>query len=76
MASNLLELTDLHFKDTNVNFRALSAIMVSSIYYLVLHAKSTDSTFCEINIRSEEGMKEIMGMINLMLDWAFDQGNK
>ncbi|HEY1025759.1 MAG TPA: TetR/AcrR family transcriptional regulator [Sphingobacteriaceae bacterium] len=75
-ASTLLEETDGHFENSGVNFRAVSSILISAIYYLVLHAKSADSTFCGVDIRSQKGMNEILATIKQMLGWAFEAAEK
>ena len=37
MGQKMLELTDEHFKNSNVNFRAIGALLVGGIYYTILH---------------------------------------
>ena len=51
----------------DVDLRAVSALMVAGIYYLVLHAKSTDTLFCEIDLNAPEGMARIKKAISLIL---------
>lgn len=50
MGKQLFSLIDSDFTNTNLDIRALNAILISGIYYLVLHAKNNGSTFCEIDI--------------------------
>ncbi|WP_037315998.1 TetR/AcrR family transcriptional regulator [Salegentibacter sp. Hel_I_6] len=71
MASKIFELIDRDLEDRTVDFRAVSALLVAGIYYLVLHAKSTDTLFCEIDINRPEGMERIKNAINLILEKVY-----
>ena len=64
--SKIFELADKEFEGKDI--RAISAILVAAIYYMVLHAKSTDTLFCEIDINQPEGMKRIKNAISLILE--------
>jgi AcrR family transcriptional regulator len=46
----LLALTDPYFTNSNYNFRALIAIILSSTYYLVLHSNKNKSTVAGIDL--------------------------
>lgn len=72
MSEIFFALSDVELKDTNIDLRAVSAILVAGIYYLVLHAKSTDSLFCEIDLNSEEGMERIKKAISLVLENTYN----
>lgn len=56
----------------DVDLRAVSALMVAGIYYLVLHAKSTDTLFCEIDLNTPEGISRIKKAISLILKNSYD----
>ncbi|WP_184550714.1 TetR/AcrR family transcriptional regulator [Mucilaginibacter sp. FT3.2] len=60
-------LSDKELKGKNIDLRAVSALLVAGIYYLVLHAKSTDTTFCEIDLLHPDGMERIKNAISLIL---------
>ena len=64
--SKVFKLADKEFGYKDI--RAVSALLVAGIYYLVLHAKSTDTLFCEIDINQPEGMKRIKNAISLILE--------
>lgn len=66
LGSKVFELADKEFEDKDI--RAVSALLVAGIYYMVLHAKSTDTLFCEIDINQPEGMKRIKNAISLILE--------
>ncbi|WP_442592021.1 hypothetical protein ACSBL2_12425 [Pedobacter sp. AW31-3R] len=60
-------LSDKELDGKSIDFRAVSALLVAGIYYLVLHAKSTDTLFCEIDLNTQEGMGRIKNAISLIL---------
>lgn len=62
MSALFFALADKELKNKNVDIRAVSSVLVAGIYYLVLHAKHTESTFCEIELNSE-GFERIRGAI-------------
>ena len=64
-------LSDKEFKNKDVDLRAVSALMVAGIYYLVLHAKSTDTLFCEIDLKTAEGIERIKDAIKFILEKAY-----
>ncbi len=67
LSQHFFALSDIELKYKDIDLRAVSALLVAGIYYLVLHAKSTDSLFCEIDLNTEEGMERIKKAISLVL---------
>lgn len=59
---------DQELKDQQVDLRAISSILVAGIYYLVLHTKTTNSTFCEIDLTTDQGMGRIKTTIKKILE--------
>lgn len=70
LGSKVFELADEEFKANDIDIRAISAILVAGIYYMVLHAKSTNTLFCGIDINETEGMNRIKNAISLILKKA------
>ena len=66
----VFELADHEFKDSTTDIRAVTALLVAGIYYMVLHAKSTDTLFCDIDINQPEGMQRIKKAIHTILQKA------
>jgi AcrR family transcriptional regulator len=64
-------LSDKEFVNKAVDLRAISSLLVAGIYYLVLHAKSTDSLFCEIDLNQPEGMDRIKKAISFILEKTY-----
>ncbi|MFB9052130.1 TetR/AcrR family transcriptional regulator [Formosa undariae] len=65
LGSKVFALADKELEGKDI--RAVSAILVAAIYYMVLHAKSTDTLFCEIDINQPEGMQRIKNAISSIL---------
>lgn len=73
MGEEVLEMSDPYFKDSGVNLRAITALLVSGIYLLVLNAKVNGSSFCGIDINKQEDMDEIIRSLKMTVDWAYDK---
>lgn len=73
LGSKVFELVDRELEGKNIDIRAVSALLVAGVYYMVLHAKSTDTLFCEIDINQPEGMKRIKNAISLILEEIYDK---
>lgn len=76
LSSKFFALTDKELKGKDIDLRAIVALLVSGIYHMVLHAKTTDSLFCEIDINKPEGMQRIKDAISLILESAYNNFNK
>ena len=66
-------ITDKFFGEKSREFRAISAIMVSGIYYLNMYAKKNGSVFCGIDLNEEEGKQEIKNAIKKMVDKIYEK---
>ncbi len=73
MGQKFFELTDEHFKQTDVNFRAIGALLVGGIYYTVLHTIYNGGKFADLDISTEEGQKEILKAIGQIVGWAYKE---
>lgn len=65
-------LTDDLFKDSDVNLRAIIAILISGSYYLNLHTEVNGSTFCGINLKTKDGREEIQQALKKIIEWTFE----
>jgi hypothetical protein len=70
--SHFFALADKELKGKNIDLRAVAALLVAGIYYMVLHAKSSDSLFCEIDINKPKGRKRIKDAISLILENTYN----
>lgn len=73
LSQQFFALSDKELEGKNIDLRAVAGLLVAGIYYLVLHAKSTDSLFCEIDLNAPEGMKRIKDAISLILKRTYDK---
>jgi AcrR family transcriptional regulator len=64
---------DKFLKDTESDIRAISALLVAGVYYLILHSKTNTSTFCEIDIKKPEGRDRILKAIRQLMTGAFEK---
>lgn len=62
---------DQHFQNSTVNFRAVSALLVGGIYYIVLHTRKNGYNFADTNLKSKDGMNAILEAIAQVVDWSF-----
>lgn len=71
--SSFFNLADKELSGKDIDLRAVTGLLVAGIYYLVLHAKSNDSLFCEIDINNQEGMIRIKKAISSILEKVYDE---
>ena len=69
----LLALTDEHFKNTGVNFRAIAGLLVGGIYYTILHTRFNGGMFSDIDLSLESGRLEMVKAIGQIISWAFQE---
>lgn len=72
VGSLLLEKVEPLFAGSKKNIKGITAILVSGIYYMILHAKKNESTICGIDVNSKEGQKEILDTIEQIVNWTFE----
>lgn len=72
LSSLFFPFSDKEFVEKNIDLRAISSLLVAGIYYLVLHSKTTDSTFCEIDITTKEGMNRIREAVKKILKLTYN----
>lgn len=76
LGSAQFQYTDLYFKDTTVDLRALVAIAIGGIYSLVLHSKHMKSLFCEIDINTDAGINRIKSALEFIINCAYDEARR
>ena len=57
------------FKDTGINIRGITAILISAIYYLYLHKNK--SAFCGIDLNTKSGRDELEGLLRSIVRNVF-----
>jgi len=67
---------DRIFDNTEIDFRATMLVMVSSIYYTVLHIKTNGSKMCGIDMSNKEGQKRVFNAMEKILELLYEFANK
>ncbi len=73
LGQEFLEMTDSHFADGKVNFRAVAALLVGGIYYTILHTVYNGGTFAGIDLNTQNGKEEILTAISHIVNWAYKE---
>jgi AcrR family transcriptional regulator len=73
LGDGFFELADKELENTDVDLRAVAGLLVGGIYYMVLHAKSSDSLFCQIDLNKPEGLSRIRNAISTILGDTYDR---
>ena len=67
----LLQLTDAHFKNSGISFKAVMALLVGGIYYNVLHDSAGLGTMAGLDIKNEKEFDLMLKTIARVVEWAF-----
>jgi AcrR family transcriptional regulator len=74
--AKLLQLTDPYFQGTDINFRAILALLLGGLYYVTLHARYNKSTVSGIDVNQAEDRKEVIKTIGHVLGWAWQAASR
>jgi len=67
-AEPIAKLSDPHFSGSSINFRAVLALMLGGIYYVVWHASTNKSKICGIDINNERERAAFQKTIQQVID--------
>lgn len=73
----MIKMIEQKFSNTGINVNVVAALLISGIYYLILHRKR--STFCNIDFSTKAGKKELENTIGIIVEILFNlvaQANK
>lgn len=73
LGDRFFELADRELANTDIDLRAIAGLLVGGIYYMILHAKSSDSLFCQIDLNTAEGLERIRKAISVILKDTYDR---
>jgi AcrR family transcriptional regulator len=65
------EVMDVYFGKNAERFRAIMALLISGIYYLNIHTGVNGSTFCGLDLKSDNGRDEIKNAIDFVIGQAY-----
>lgn len=71
MNLSLVEYYDLLFQPINIHIRGIIAILISGIYYLILHRER--APFCSIDFNTDSGEKAFSEAVDVLTDMLFGQ---
>ena len=74
--AKLLGLTDAYFEGSGVNFRAVLALLLGGIYYMVLHGRYNKSTVSGVDANKGADQQELLKTIGQVIGWAWDAAGK
>lgn len=74
MGQDMLQAFQQYFKDTDIDLEMVAAIMISSIYYLILHRNQ--STFCNIDINKKEDEERFKKTISKIVDLLVEDAGR
>jgi hypothetical protein len=67
----LMALANAHFKDSDVNFKAVIAMILGGGYYIGLHASTKNSAVTGIDVNNERDKEIFIRTMGLILEWAW-----
>ncbi|WP_144214268.1 TetR/AcrR family transcriptional regulator [Flavobacterium anhuiense] len=64
---------DPHFGKNAEKFRAITALLVSGLYYLNLYAVVNGSSFSGLDMQSEKGRKQVEEALSFLIDKTYEE---
>ena len=76
MGKQFLEISDPYLEKKAVNFRAIAALLVGGIYYMILHTRHNGGMFSDVDLASDRGRQDILNAIDQVVHMAFSAEDK
>lgn len=76
LAENMFELSEEHFKNTDVYFKAVEALLIGGINYIVLHSRFNGSKFYGIDINHPDHRAKLSKTLEQITRWAYENARK
>lgn len=74
--SKIAALTDPHFEGSRFNFRAILALMLGGVYYIVWHARRNGTTVCGIDINKHNDREDVVRSLGQVIDLVWEAAEK
>ncbi len=74
--AKIAKLTVPHFADSGVSLRAVLALILGGIYYVVWHADKNKSVVCGLDINEPKQREELIETIGQLIDWTWEAAAK
>lgn len=76
LGANILAFLDPFFGKTDVDIRAVLALLLGGVYYVVLHSSATGGSFCGIGTDMPERKARLFKGLDDILDWAWAEAGR
>lgn len=76
LGTELFAMTDPFFARSEVDIRAVCALLLGGVYYLILHSNATGGTFCGIELKTAEGRDRILKTIRDVISWSYNRAEQ
>ncbi len=74
MGRDILKKFEQYFKDTDLDFEVVAAILISGLYYMVLHRNQ--SRLCNVDINKAEDVERLKKTVNKMMELLVEDALK
>lgn len=71
--AKLLNMADPFFGGSGVSFKAVEALLLGGIYYVIMHAENNQSTVCGIDANLERDRTVLLDTISQVIGWAWEK---
>ena len=71
--AKLLNIAETFFKDSGISFKAVEALLLGGIYYVLMHAENNKSTVCGIDANLERDRAILLDTIAQVIGWAWEK---
>lgn len=72
LGDQLFSVSESYFSEGVVSIRMVIALLVGGINYLILHADSSENTFCGIDIKSADHIELMNKTLEQIVTWAYE----
>lgn len=73
LGAELFAVVDPFFEGTDIDIRAILALLLGGVYYVALHSNATGGSFCDIGTETEERKNRLFKTLEDILEWTYAQ---
>ena len=71
--AKLLNIAEAFFEGSGISFKAVEALLLGGIYYVVMHGENNKSTVCGIDANLERDRAILLETIGQVIGWAWEK---
>jgi len=75
-AQQIADMTDRHFEASQFNFRAILALILGGMYYVVWHARMNKTSVCGLDINEERHRLDLIRSIGQLIELVWQAAEK